>query len=101
MIAQALVSHESGKNLQDGRRQINGVTIRSLVLTATMTKLPHGDFSPSEIAQNSGAIKDKKERNDYIVREMMKMQYFPEWFEQSQRNRDILEQRIKDSIGST
>jgi hypothetical protein len=50
-ITQVIITHESAKPTSDGYTEVQGVKIRNVVLTATMTKLPHGDFQPDEMAQ--------------------------------------------------
>ena len=51
------------------------VRVRKAILCATMTKLPRGDVNLNKLNKEAEGIKDKKERNDYITYNMMKVQY--------------------------
>ncbi|SNX87646.1 uncharacterized protein MEPE_06356 [Melanopsichium pennsylvanicum] len=81
-IAQALISSPEltkkveEENDDEASLVINGrVKVRKVILTATMTKLPRGDVNLNKLNAEAEKIKDKKERNDFITYNMMKVQY--------------------------
>lgn len=51
------------------------VKVRKAILTATMTKLPRGDVNLNALNAEAESITDKKERNDFITYNMMRVQY--------------------------
>lgn len=49
-IVQVLLTLDEAKDSPGGiGKVIRGIQIRKAVLSATMTKMPHGDFDPSEM----------------------------------------------------
>ncbi|KAJ9475320.1 Mitochondrial protein [Pseudozyma hubeiensis] len=75
-ITQALLSSPSA-TVVDGLVSLRGVKIRTAVLSATMTKLPRGDANLNELNAQAEKIPDKKQRNEFITEQMMRLQYHP------------------------
>ncbi|GAC98357.1 mitochondrial protein [Pseudozyma hubeiensis SY62] len=75
-ITQALLSSPSA-TVVDGLVSLAGVKIRKAVLSATMTKLPRGDANLNELNAEAEKIPDKKQRNEFITEQMMRLQYHP------------------------
>ncbi len=74
------------------------IVIRHVILTATCTKLPHGDFDAGALAQLAAGIKDPMQRVRRITEETVKLQYFPEWIERGGAHAQRIVQRRIDDV---
>ncbi|EPQ28007.1 uncharacterized protein PFL1_04334 [Pseudozyma flocculosa PF-1] len=99
-ITQALISIEEGKKTSGGGVEVRGVEIRKAVLTATMTKLPHGDADLQAIQNAAAKIKGKQERDLYITTEMMRLQYHADALRPGTELYKKFEDRIQVSLGT-
>ncbi|KDN52777.1 alpha/beta-hydrolase [Tilletiaria anomala UBC 951] len=93
-IVQILLTSPEARTDSDGKREIRGVKIRKAILAATAAKRPHVNFDPKALAAAAWAIKDEDERIRKIKNEFFKLQYYPEWIEASETNRNIIQHRI-------
>lgn len=86
--------------LRDGGADAK-VHVRRVVLTATMTKLPRGDLDLMSLQTHAKSIPDKKQRDQYITTEMMKMQYHPEVIGPNKPLQPKLDARIKVALATS
>ncbi|PWN99993.1 alpha/beta-hydrolase [Tilletiopsis washingtonensis] len=98
-ILQVLLTLPSAKEAKQGGLDVEGIHVAHAILTGTMTKLPRGDFHPDMIAE--AAAKAPKDQRKRIMSQMlMEYQYFPEWLQSSQDNRDLVRRRVDVSLAT-